>query len=158
MKFGKQSESLGVRAKSVMTQETSIFPRYYLTSIAVQLAFKPGLNTHQAASRGTRFALTSHTGRAFHGTDGNFPTGGADSRERRTLCPAVRFAAKSDLHVNGVPFCPDCDETMVGKDARSFAEVTEGVMRARSGVLRCSRGPSWRSRRHRGNPQSQCSP
>jgi hypothetical protein len=35
---------------------------------------------------------------------------------------------ETDLLVNDVPICPDCDEAIVGQEARSFAEVIKALM------------------------------
>ena len=32
---------------------------------------------------------------------------------------------ETSLHVNGVPICPECDKPVIGKERRSFEEVSE---------------------------------
>jgi hypothetical protein len=39
--------------------------------------------------------------------------------------------SETSLLLNGVPICPDCDKAIVGKKARSFAEVSEALALAR---------------------------
>ena len=38
---------------------------------------------------------------------------------------------ETDLHVNGVPICPACDQALVDMEARSFAELNEALLLAR---------------------------
>ena len=34
---------------------------------------------------------------------------------------------ETDLHVNGVPICPECDKPVIGKERRSLEEVSEAL-------------------------------
>jgi len=38
---------------------------------------------------------------------------------------------ETNLHVNGVPICPDCDKAVIGNEEKSFAQVSEALTLAR---------------------------
>jgi hypothetical protein len=58
--------------------------------------------------------------------------------------------SETSLQMDGAPICPTCGATGTGKAARTCAEVNEALMWMRQEHDDALAGPSWRSRRHRG--------
>jgi hypothetical protein len=48
---------------------------------------------------------------------------------------------ETDLHVNGVPMCPACDQAVISKEGRALEEVSQALTAARQEYYDALSGP-----------------